>query len=180
MLSSTTRTHSVFRSYMITGMMAMSLCRYRGEVYHCYQYCEARWISYSYCDGNPATPGLVTYATPADDDFRTFGNRETCRQLSTQDLPETSIHNGFASTVSEGGGYYSRVFSSAPRPAQHLRSNGSASVIGRVRTLARVVSSSADDDIRIRTCSVVHGECLLGKRDGRRAKKTGHQRTDEK
>jgi len=26
---------------------------YCGEVYHCYHYCEARWISYSYSDGIP-------------------------------------------------------------------------------------------------------------------------------
>ncbi|KAL4119229.1 hypothetical protein QTP88_012070 [Uroleucon formosanum] len=62
------------------------------------------------------------------------------------------------------GVYYLRVFSSTPRPAQHLLSNGSASVNGRVRTRARVVSSAADDDIGIRTCIVVYSVRLLGKR----------------
>lgn len=60
------------------------------------------WIRYSYCDGNPATSGLVTYSPPADDDFRTFGNRETCRWPGTQDLPETSNHND-GSFVGGGG-----------------------------------------------------------------------------
>jgi len=78
---------------------------YRGEVYHCYHYCEARWISYSYPDGNPSTPGPVTYATPTNDDFRTFGNRETCRPLGTQDLYQRRRSTSTSVAVS-GGVFY--------------------------------------------------------------------------
>lgn len=83
--------------------------------------CCARWISYSYCDENPATSGPVTYSPPADDDFRTFGNRETCRWPGTQDLPETSNHNdgGVAGCIILL--LFTRFFLCTPRPAHHLR-----------------------------------------------------------
>lgn len=128
----------------------------------------------SYCDRNPSTPGLVTYAPPADDDFRTFGNRETCLLPDTQDLPETSIHIATSAAVLRGVLLFTCFFFLYPRTVHHSRSNGSTSVIGRVRTRVRVVSSAADDDIRmLRTCSVVYDDYSVKDRRVRKRQDTG-------
>lgn len=174
---------------------------YRGEVcisllsWLC---CCARWISYSYCDGNPATSGLVTYSPPADDDFRTFGNRETCRWPGTQDLPETRRTTTTAASsaaVSRGVLYYCYLrvfFLCTPRPAHHLRACSDESwarrVIGRVRTLARVnvqfprrttTRRYSNTDVGRGSTVLVFTRYNNNGRSSRRAKNTGHGMRNE-